>query len=113
MNPSPEIPFSYSVNIFAGIDDSKFPAYHKQNPKIYEGFKKYAFEAIAKGREYFSAEAIINRLRWDSLVAGNDEFKINNNYKAFYSRMFMNENPEYRGFFRTRGSVYDKTFDNQ
>lgn len=95
------------LNLFDGIDDTKFPAYHLQNPHLYDLFKKYTMEAISSGRNNFSAEAIINRMRWDSLVSGNDSFKINNTYKAFYARMFMNEFVQHKGFFRTRKSKFD------
>lgn len=95
------------IDLFNGIQDEKFPLYHLENPHIYEAFKKYTFEAIDRGRLYFSSEAVINRIRWDSLISGNDKYKINNNYKAFYSRMFMNEYPAFKGFFSTRKSKYD------
>ena len=36
-----------------------------------------------------------------------DGFKVNNNYKAFYSRLFMVEHPQYEDFFRTRKSNAD------
>ena len=96
------------LNLFEGIDDKNFPAYHLNNPQIYDLFKKYSLEAISLGRKNFSSEAIINRMRWDSLISGNDSFKINNSYKAFYARMFMNEFHQHKGFFRTRKSKFDK-----
>lgn len=86
---------------------TKFDKYNAENPKVYEGFKKFTFEAIAAGRKYLGAELIINRLRWETVISGNDRFKINNNYEAFYSRLFMRDFPEYKGFFRTRKSKAD------
>jgi len=95
------------LDIFEGISCDKFPQYHTDNPHIYEAFKKYAFEAINSGRKHFSSEAIINRIRWDSMIRGAGEYKINNNYKSFYSRMFANEFPDYRDFFFMRKSKFD------
>ncbi len=95
------------LNLFNGIENTKFPDYHKENPNIYEAFKKYTFKSIDKGLNNYSAEAIFNIIRWFTKESGNDEFKVNNNYKAFYSRMFMNEFPEYKGYFRTRKSKFD------
>jgi hypothetical protein len=45
----------------------------------------------------------VNRIRWETTVEtlGGD-FKISNNFIAYYSRLFMDEHPEYRGFFRTK-----------
>ena len=96
------------LNLFSDITDSKFPKYHSDNPTIYEAFKKITFEAISKGHNRFSAEFVFNVIRWKTKVTAKDEFKVNNNYKAFYSRMFMNEYPEHKGIFSTRKSKYDK-----
>ena len=35
------------------------------------------------------------------------DYKINNNYKPFYSRLFMNEHPDYQDFFYRRSSKAD------
>ncbi len=85
----------------------KFEKYDSENPEIYRLFKRFAFEAINNGRTYFSAEAIVNRVRWETMVTGGDEYKINNNYKPFYSRKFMQEFPHHNNFFRTRTSKAD------
>ena len=95
------------LNLFDGIGDDKFPPYHNDNPHIYTAFKKYTLEAINRGYKNFSAEFIFNIIRWETGISGNDKFKINNNYKAFYSRLFMNDNKQYNGFFRIRRSKYD------
>ena len=94
--------------LFHGISDDFFPTYHKENPQIYEAFEKFTLEAIKKGHKKFSAEFIFNIIRWKTGVSAEaDKFKVNNNYKAFYSRLFMNNNEEYKDFFRTRKSKYD------
>jgi len=47
---------------------------------------------------------IMNRVRWETTIetVSADGFKISNHHFAYYARMFMYENPEYRGFFRTK-----------
>ena len=91
------------------LNQADFNIYHEENPQVYEAFKKFTFQAIAKGRKYFSSEMVINRLRWYTQVESNsDIFKINNNYKAFYSRKFEEDFPKYKGFFRKRRSVANK-----
>lgn len=94
------------LDLFTGFPDG-FPAYHAENPHIYEAFKKYTFQLINAGRKNIGSKLIIERLRWDTLITGNDDFKINNNYAPFYSRLFMNEFPEHLGFFRQRESKFD------
>lgn len=96
------------TELFFGIESESFPEYHRQNPQLYATFKKVTFQAIRKGHKNLSAEFIFNVIRWKTGVGAiADKFKVNNNYKAFYSRLFMNENPEYDGFFRIRKSKYD------
>lgn len=79
----------------------KWWAYHKRNPQVYEGFKQKALMAARKKRR-FSAMAIIQILRWETSVEGDDEFKINNNYAPYYARLFEIEHPEHKGFFVKR-----------
>jgi hypothetical protein len=47
--------------------------------------------------------AIFERMRWFTTIETRGEFyKLNDNYKAYYSRLWMRENSEYDGFFKTR-----------
>ncbi len=84
-------------------------AYHKANPHIYEAFKEVTLKSIKKGFKHFSAEAVFNIVRWErsETAAQYDGFKVNNNYRSFYPRLFMKDYPEYNGFFFKRKSKYD------
>jgi len=86
----------------------EFKNFHKKNPEVYELFKRFAFEAINKGHVRLSSEMLINRIRWETSVVTTDkDYKINNDYKPFYSRMFMAEYPLHKNFFSLRGSHAD------
>lgn len=88
-----------------------FIKYHNENPHIYNMFRHYALEAIKKGHKRLSAEFIICILRWETGArAYNDSYKINNNVKPFYSRMFLREFPNYKSFFEIRKSKADEIF---
>ena len=77
--------------------------FHKENPSVYELFKKFTFEAINAGHEHYGARGVIERIRWHTSVeTKGDPFKINNNWTSFYARLFMVHHPEYDGFFRIR-----------
>ena len=95
------------LQLFTDIHSTKFPKYHQENPQIYEAFKRVTFEAIKLGHTRFSAEFVFNVIRWKTDVTADDDFKVNNNYKPFYSRMFMNEFPEFKGIFNLRKSKFD------
>lgn len=80
-----------------------FFIFHAQNPQVYESFKKYARQLQRTGREHHSSQAIIERIRWDTMVESkNDDFKINNNWPSCYSRLLMIHDRSFFGFFRTR-----------
>ena len=60
-------------------------------------------QAIHRGHRNLSAWLIVNRIRWETSVeTQGDDFKINNDYIAYYARLFMHHYPEYQGFFRTK-----------
>ena len=79
-----------------------FKSYDRQNPKIWELFKRFSNEAKQKGFKHYSAKGIFEIIRWHTGASGNDHFKLNNNYHADYARKMMNEYPSFKGFFRTR-----------
>ena len=65
------------------------------------------FKTIQKGFKHFGANALFEVLRWQTGVSGNDKFKINSNYIAYYARAFESKYPEHKGFFRLRKSKFD------
>jgi len=74
--------------------------FHQSNPGVYEAFESYAFEAIRAGKTKLSHWLIINRMRWDNeLKTDGEEFKLPNEFIAYYARLFMFYNENYRGFF--------------
>jgi len=78
--------------------------YDAENPVVYMLFKEYAEQIKSTGRAHFGAKAIFERIRWEmALQTYSDEFKLNNNYTAYYARKLMAELPYFDGFFRIRG----------
>ena len=87
------------------LDDRKqdWWAWHRLNPHVWRLFEKYSFEAIKSGRENYSAWAVIQRIRWHTTIETQGaDFKISNDYIAFYSRLFHVKHPQYDGFFITK-----------
>jgi hypothetical protein len=82
--------------------DRRFREYHEGNPHVYAAFCRSAMALIAAGRSHYGAKAIFEKIRFDSIVSGNDEFKINNNYVSRYARKFGQDYPAHAGFFRKR-----------
>jgi len=93
--------------LFARYPDSKikkFQKWHNENPHVFAKFKELAFEMKKTGRSRYSAETIINVLRWHTdLATTGDEFKISNDYRSIYARLLVCQHPEFDGFFSFKG----------
>ena len=96
------------------VFDDIVPRYRKQfmewwptNMHVIEAFERYAIELKRNGnREYYSIKAILERLRWDSMLEASAlDYKLNNNHAACISRILMRLNPELDGMFQTRSQV--------
>jgi hypothetical protein len=79
----------------------KFIEYHKNNPWVWELFERFAMEMIGAGRERYSSSAIIERIRWevDRKSSPDERFKISNDFRAYYARMFIAKYPMCNSFF--------------
>lgn len=83
--------------------------WHKENPHVYELFERFAFQAIAKGHKRLSAWLIVNRIRWETTVeTKGEDFKISNDFIAYYARLFHALHPEHAGFFRTKALKHER-----
>jgi hypothetical protein len=94
----------------APASQSDFEQYHERNPQVWAMFRRFTLEAIRAGRTRIGAKMIAERIRWETFIgpAEGDDFKINNNFTAFYARRFMAEHPEHAGIFQTRASRADQ-----
>lgn len=86
----------------------RFEEFDAANPRIYELFKRFAFQAAGAGRKHFGARLIAERIRWEVMIetTGGD-FKLNDHFTPFYVRKFLADHPDYREFFELRSSVAD------
>lgn len=81
----------------------RFEEYHRDNPHVFRLFKKYSETAMERGYTRFSAKAVFERLRWHyQMETEGDDFKLNNNYTAYYARMLMREDARFADFFELR-----------
>lgn len=86
--------------------------WHNENPVVWELFQYYAHQAISAGKGVYSQWAIINRIRWNREVeTSGDEFKISNDYIAFYARYFIHVFPQHKDFFVVKPLKEEKLID--
>jgi len=87
----------------------KWWEWHNKNPEVYELFKRFTMQVINTGRKRYSHWAIMNQIRWHTEIqTSGSEFKISNNYIAYYARLFVHENPKYKNFFTLKQMKEDK-----
>lgn len=81
-----------------------FLRFHSENPVVWDLFRRFARDAAGAGREHYSANAIFERIRWylDVEIKSDREVKLNNNFRAYYARMFSATHSDAADLFRTR-----------
>ena len=85
---------------------ANFKRFHENNPRVFHQVVRYA-DQQRQTRKHYSIEIIINVIRfWTDLDSVGEPFKINNNYKPYYARMYM-QYRECKGFFELRDSLAD------
>jgi len=88
---------------FIGPLEQAFLKYHSANPEVYAEIVGAARKLKATGRDVYGINSLIEVVRWHrNLSTRGDEFKINNNFAPFYSRLIMAREPDLAGFFNTR-----------
>jgi len=85
-------------------DDRSFWQYHQDNPHVYQYFKEFSLHMIKnRGYKRLSSDMILHRVRYEIMDSRfKEQLKINNNYTAGYSRLFMKEFPQYSDVFSLR-----------
>lgn len=82
--------------------EQEFNEFHAENPRVYEFVNKLAREAINAGHNKFGIATIWEVIRWEVVTKTKDlNFKMPNNHRAYYARLWMKEHPEHGEFFRT------------
>jgi hypothetical protein len=90
--------------------EREFRQFHEANPQIFDRLVELARKAKFWGRRHYGIAALWEVMRWDFFSKVNspiDEFKLNNNHRAYYARLIMATCPDLDGFFHTRGDEPD------
>jgi hypothetical protein len=83
-----------------------FLEFHGQHPEVYTQLVELATKAKTRGRRKWGVKALFEVLRWQrefsDLPSDAEDFKLNNNYTAFYARLIMANESYLAGYFETR-----------
>ena len=88
---------------FISPAEQRFRDFHAANPEVYSEIVNAARKLKASGRDVYGINSLIEVVRWHrNLTTRGDEFKINNNFAPFYSRLIMARELDLENFFHTR-----------
>jgi hypothetical protein len=88
------------------VRKAEFDVWHKDNPMIWAYFQRFSLEAVAKNCKKISHWLIINRIRWEVYVlTTGEDFKIDNNFIAFYARLWIEKYPQHKDLFNIKHMV--------
>jgi hypothetical protein len=82
----------------------RFREFHLANPHIWALFQRFTAELRDAGHPHYSADAILHRIRWHLSVEvqSGDGLKLNNDFAAYYARMWVEMHADAGHFFSLR-----------
>lgn len=82
----------------------KFEEFHAAHPEVYDDLVALCRELRARGYQRFGIATVYEVARWRSMlrVGPEEGFKLNNNHRAYYARLIMEQEPDLAGIFSTR-----------
>jgi hypothetical protein len=97
-----------TINAHGLTLEQQFAEFHQANPHVYSALRHLALDAARHGRR-LGIGMLFEVLRWQYAMTTTDEaseFKLNNNYRAFYARLLMEREPDLDGYFETRTQTW-------
>lgn len=87
----------------------EFDRFHRENPRVYQVLVRLAREWIHRtGRHKLGIATLYERTRWEIAITTSDpDYKLNNNWRAYYARLIMLTEPDLDELFDLRRSEAD------
>jgi hypothetical protein len=87
----------------------RFEAFHHDNPHVYATYVRLARAWVERtGRSRIGIGALTERVRWEiALTTSDADHKINNDHRAYYARLIMQNEPDLANLFELRTSAAD------
>jgi hypothetical protein len=97
------------TNGISGPIEQRFEAFHKLNPHVYALIVDIAVDLKNRGFKKCGMKLIFERLRWlYAIQTQGGQYKLNNDYTAYYARLVMHREKALDGFFRLREQRADQ-----
>jgi hypothetical protein len=85
-------------------NQERFNWFHENNPHVYRNLRALALGMRRqRGKKRVGIKMLYEVLRYQyDIQTAGEEFKLNNNYTAYYARLLMAQEPELAGLFEVR-----------
>jgi hypothetical protein len=105
MNPGQQLSLTYNATM-----SDRFEQFHTENPRVYATLVRLAREWVTQtGRHKIGIKSLYEVARWQIALATNDpDYKLNNDFTAYYARLMMHGEPDLDGLFDLRSSSADE-----
>jgi hypothetical protein len=82
----------------------EFKEFHLEHPEVYNELVKLARTWQSNGSDKLGIATLFEVLRWNSHLNPQRDsgYKLNNNYRALYARLIMEQEPDLNGLFEIR-----------
>ncbi len=84
--------------------------FHRRNPSVYTFAVSVSRYTKSKGVQHYGIGAVWEIMRFKYLETHGDIYKLNNNYRAWYARRIMQNEPDLANFFTTRACPNDAEY---
>lgn len=100
--------------VFDGTTAAKFEEFHRQNPIVYTTLVKVARDWVNQhGQRKLGIRMLWEVSRWNLIQATNNvDYKLNDHYTAYYSRLIAAQEPDLADVFELRRSPADAWIDH-
>jgi hypothetical protein len=91
-------------------EETAFDRFHAENPRVYEVLVRLAREWVNRfGGHKLGIATLYETARWEiSLATNAPDFRLNNNFRAYYARLIMAQERDLTGLFDLRASKADE-----
>ena len=81
----------------------QFTKYDQEHPEVYRYLLTLCRNVRERGFTRYAISPLVELVRWHFRIErGENEFKIQNDFKPWYARKIAQENPEFSDFFTFR-----------
>jgi hypothetical protein len=96
------------TDIYNGTDlDERFREFHKANPQVFDEVVKRAAALRARGFRRAGMQMILENIRYSTMMTTGEQFKINNSFQPYYTRLLSQRRPDLGYMFEVRTAKAD------